>query len=55
MGWVHSWLWGIVCGKAVPVLAEQGQKPPRLLKVHEFKLTDTVSNPGAVWRWHSHL
>lgn len=36
-----------LCGKAAPALPEQGQKEPRLLKVHAFKLTDTVSNPGA--------
>lgn len=50
MGWIHSRLWGIVCGKAGPVLPEQGQKQPHLLKVHEFELTDTVSSPREVWR-----
>lgn len=55
MGWIHSRLWGIVCGKAVPVLPEQGQKQPHLLKVHEFELTDTVSSPREVWRRHSPL
>lgn len=46
MGWIHSRLWGIVCGTAAPVLPEQGHKQPRVLKVHEFQLTDTVSDPG---------
>lgn len=50
MGWIHTRLWGIVCGKAAPVLPEQGQKQPRPLKVHEFQLTDTVSNPREVWQ-----
>lgn len=52
MGWIHSQLWGIVCGKAAP---EQGQKQPRLLKVHACKLTDTVSSARDAWQWRSHL
>lgn len=46
---------GVVCGKAAPVLPEHGQKEPCVLKVPEFKLTDTVPNPRDVWRRSSHL
>lgn len=40
--------------QTAPVLPRQGQKQPRLLKVHEFKLTDTVSSPTDIrQQWHS--